>query len=570
MRCSCCSPYDSSARRGFLKTVGAFSVALAFDGLARAEGLSSTTAHPYATCMGDLAVFNSNIITLDKYRPSAQALLIKAGRIVAIGDNRTIADLSARVRSFDAQGRTIIPGFVDNHCHIEQTCITADKELDLRQFKSIAEMTSHIRACAVKRPKGDTLVFIGGNFPNGVTEQRWLTREDLDQATSDHPVMVILVWHASVLNTLAWKRTGYWQPGTEGQVFWRDGSPRLGSYIHRGPDGHPSGVATEMWDYRPHYEIKTYKEAMARHFSEWFLSKGLTSITTLPNAAPEQWIALQELQRAGGLPARLRVYPTVPQAMTLDEIEKFGTKSGYGSAMMKFGGVKIFADDGLDGMGQARADLKWETRHLTDTLARCQIAGLETIIHVVTEEGWEQVMSAIEAAQRKTSARSRHRIDHISPTDPVQIRRAKDAGIALGITPRRQPPNQPQARGRYVWNHRYKSLLNEGIPTILVLDVARTGGDYHPMQGIANVISDTENGGSAAAGESISFDQALRMWTIYPAALNGEGQDKGTIEVGKFGDLAVLSSDPTAKPADQVYAIKTEATICGGELVYGS
>jgi predicted amidohydrolase YtcJ len=88
------------------------------------------------------------------------------------------------------------------------------------------------------------------------------------------------------------------------------------------------------------------------------------------------------------------------------------------------------------------------------------------------------------------------------------------------------------------------------------------------MQGIANMITEHAAGGAAPTGESVTFDQALRMWTLWPARNNGEDHEKGSIEVGKFGDFAVLSADPRGRSASEVHAISTHATIVGGTVVY--
>jgi predicted amidohydrolase YtcJ len=101
-----------------------------------------------------------------------------------------------------------------------------------------------------------------------------------------------------------------------------------------------------------------------------------------------------------------------------------------------------------------------------------------------------------------------------------------------------------------------------------VLDAAGPGGAYHPMQGIANMTTEQSAGGAAPPGEAVSFEEALRMWTLWPARNNSEDHEKGSLEVGKFGDFAVLSADPRGRPAEEVHAIETAATIVGGEVVY--
>ena len=80
---------------------------------------------------------------------------------------------------------------------------------------------------------------------------------------------------------------------------------------------------------------------MRRHFKDWFLSKGLTSITTIQDTAPNEFLALQELQREGGLPVRVRVYPVAPHAVALNDLIRVGWGSGFGNETFKFGGVKF-------------------------------------------------------------------------------------------------------------------------------------------------------------------------------------------------------------------------------------
>jgi hypothetical protein len=240
--------------------------------------------------------------------------------------------------------------------------------------------------------------------------------------------------------------------------------------------------------------------------------------------------------------------------------------------MLRFGGVKLFVDNGSDGMGHPRADIKWTREGLTDTLTRCQRAGLQTIMHVVTADGLALTLDCLEAAQRAFPRSLRHRIDHLTPTDIEQIRRVKSLGVTLGITAPQLPagaavpatPNGPYSR-----RHRYRTLLDEGVSTILVLDAAGPGGYYDVMRGIANVINEVGKGGSAVPGESVTLEEALRMWTLLPAEANGEAHEKGSIEVGKWGDFAVLSADPRGRSSADVYSTTIEATILGGNVVFG-
>lgn len=522
---------------------------------------------------GDLAIYNAKVITLDDKRPTASAVLVRGGRIAMVGTNKEVRAAARGVTELDGRGRVLIPGFIDNHCHVEDACVVGDHQPTLRGTPSIAAMIEKIRARAATIPKGEWVLMQASpaDFPANVAEKRWLGREDLDAATTEHPVMVLLGIHASIMNTTAWKKVGYWEPGNERNVKWKDGSPRLGSVIHRDASGHPIGLATEVWDFRPGYSVETYKESMRKHFSDWFLAKGLTSITTIQDTAPNEFLALQELQAEGGLPCRLRVYPVVPHAVALQDIVRSGFRSGFGSEMFRFGGIKLFVDGiSHDYLGKPVEDVKWEAEHLTDTISQCQHNGLQLIMHVVTPAGMELALGSLERAVKAHPKSSlRHRIDHLTVTDEAQIERAKRLDVTFGITAPQQRPDSPAIEAAYRRRHRIRTLAAQDM-AIAVLDAAGPGGNYHPMRGIANMMVPVGSGGAIPIGETLSFEQGLKLWTLCAARNSFEDADKGSIEVGKLGDFALLNGDPRNKSALEIYDIGTDATIVGGHVVYGS
>ena len=550
--------------------LGAGLSAAGLGGSAGAQVLAPQWA-PGAAPGRDLLIANAKIITLDARSSVAEAALVRDGRIVAVGNYKALRASASTTPQYDAGGRVVIPGFVDNHCHVESACVVADEEPSLHGSGSIAEMIAKLRARAAVTPKGEWVVMQGfpGDFPGGVTEKRWINRQDLDQASQDHPVMVLLGVHASVMNSLAWRQTGYWDGANAEKVRWRgDGSVRRGSFIHRDEAGHPSGLATEVWDFVPPFSVAQYKASVTRHFKDWFLAKGLTSITTLQDAAPAEMMALQALQQEGLLRARLRVYPMVPQAIALQDITRVGWRTGFGNEMFRFGGVKLFVDGaGSDFQGHEVADLKWTDQGLAEALTSCQQGQLQTIMHVVTKAGWAQALDALETAQRLAPAALRHRIDHLTMTDDGLIERARQLGVVCGVTAPRFKPGSRAAAGPGARLHRYRTLAEKGM-LIAVLDAAIPGGAYHPMQGVANMIAELKDGGAAPEGEALTLEQALRAWTLWPAQANFEGHLKGSIEPGKLGDFTVLSQDPFNRAPAEVYDIGTTATIVGGEVVY--
>ena len=103
----------------------------------------------------ELAIVNADIITLDPRRPAASAVLVRGGRIVLVGDNREVRSQAGKAPEYDAGGRVVIPGFVDNHCHVEDSCVVGDEQPTLHGLKSISEMVAKVRSVAGRTPKGD-------------------------------------------------------------------------------------------------------------------------------------------------------------------------------------------------------------------------------------------------------------------------------------------------------------------------------------------------------------------------------------------------------------------------------
>jgi predicted amidohydrolase YtcJ len=127
---------------------------------------------------GNLAIVNADIITLDPRRPSASAALVRNGRITLVGDTREVRAHAGDAQEFDAQGRVVIPGFVDNHCHVEDSCIVGDLQPTLRGMTSIADMVAKVRSVAAGVPKGDWVLMqaAASDFSGNVSERRWLNR----------------------------------------------------------------------------------------------------------------------------------------------------------------------------------------------------------------------------------------------------------------------------------------------------------------------------------------------------------------------------------------------------------
>ena len=510
----------------------------------------------------DLALVNAKLITLEPRRSVEEAILVRSGRIALIGSNTAVRGAARGAKLFDAGGRVVVPGFIDDHCHFEMTCNYASYQVDCHTppFTSLTAILDTLRAKAAQTPAGQWIIGRGSfGWPNILTEKRMPTRQDLDAITDRHPVVVMTGLHIAVFNTLGFKLIGLWEPDSR--------QPRApGALVHRDEAGVPTGVATEVWPLLPEYSVDEVRAALRAHAKEYFTAKGLTTLCNLPFSQAD--LRADQLQQtAGELPIRLRPYYHVPKVISLEGILESGLLPGIGNDMFRFGGIKVFIDGiGNDGMGHPLVDLKFTQSEFNEFVYRAHSAGVQLMMHVIRHEALVMGMNAVEEAQRRSPKALRHRFEHAYPLRSVEdIRRIKRLGSMVTITPAMEPRATDDEGGTGL---PWRTLVKEDLEPIAITDSTGTIPHFSPLAGMASVTASPAQGGSLAADETIAFEDALRSWTIWAAKGAFEERDKGSIAVGKLGDFAVLADDPRTLSPNQLFDLKVDATILGGEVVY--
>jgi predicted amidohydrolase YtcJ len=545
-------------RRDFFRYGAAFgAVQAAGAELAFAEaGAGQSAALEPAVGRGDLALVNARVITLDARQPRAEAVLVRNGRIALVGSTADVRAAAGPARVLDAGGRTAVPGFVDAHCHMEVATSAASYMVSVHTppYRSLSEIMDALGKKAAATPKGEWVVARGSfNLENGVSEKRLLTRQDLDTVTTDHPVIVFSGRHVAMLNTLALKTFHVWDADTMLEA---------GTIVHRDGSGVPTGLATEVYYHLPAYSVEQIKTAIKAHVGSMFVSKGTTSIYSIPFSANDVRANL-ELQRAGELPLRVRNYYHVPHTITFDGLMGSGLVSGVGNDMWRFGGMKLFIDGlGGDGLGKRLPDLKWTQEELNHMVSRATEVGMQVIMHVITDEAVEMGVAAVAHARARHTRPVLHRLEHGADDGPLdRIRRMRDLGIRVSITPNR---GRPGAGGK-----RYRTLVGEKFPPVVITDTTgTTPGSSDVMVKIACIATSVDDRGGAGKGEALSFEDALRLFTIENSRVGYEDADKGSIETGKLGDVVLLSRDPLSGTPAQLFDTKVDATVLGGTVVF--
>jgi predicted amidohydrolase YtcJ len=259
------------------------------------------------------------------------------------------------------------------------------------------------------------------------------------------------------------------------------------------------------------------------------------------------------------------MYYHVPHMTSLEGLLNMGYPSGTGDDMFRFGGMKLFIDGtGSDALGNRFDDVKWTQDELNHMLSSADAAGIQTIMHMVTDGGLRMATAAVEETRRRNPKKPYliHRMEHGADRGGDEaLAHLRDLGVRISITPGRGRPGATRPR--------YKSLVRQQFdPVLITVTTGTTADSPNVLQKIVFAATSVDDGGGAPAGEELGFDEALRLFTLGNARAGYEDRDKGSIGVGKLGDFAVLSGDPHRTAPKGLIDLKVDATILGGEVVF--
>jgi predicted amidohydrolase YtcJ len=297
-----------------------------------------------------------------------------------------------------------------------------------------------------------------------------------------------------------------------------------------------------------------------------FTANGTTTIYTIPFSKNDIRADL-DLQRSGDLPVRIRMYYHVPHMISFEGLMNTGFEFGVGDDMFRFGGMKLFVDGaGADGLGHRLADLKWTQQELNDMVSGADTNRMQVLMHCVTPEGRKMAIAAVDEARRRNPRQPYviHRVEHNGDDGTAEgLQHLRNIGVRVSITPGRL---RPGAAGP-----RYRTLVQAGLdPAVITDTTGTTPGTSNILQKIAYIATSSEQGGGASANETLGFENALRLFTISNARVGYEDRYKGSIAAGKLGDFALLSDDPRNLASAKLFDLKVQATILGGEVVFGA
>jgi predicted amidohydrolase YtcJ len=535
----------------------------------------------------DLVLLNGNVLTMDDNRRRVDALWVRGERLAAVGSRADVeAAAPADARRVDLGGLTVLPGFIDAHCHLGALAyLLATIDCGPAAAPTIPALLGLLRAAneaAAGSPTPDGWVTGHSFAENGVAERRFLTRDELDSAVPDRPCVVYhRSMHACILNSAGLREVGLDLPE----------DPPFGK-LGRDASGRPNGSVYEL----PMFELFADTSARflgpldtARHTEQvhraaaLFLAQGVTTVmdADLPGLAGLE--TLRDVDAAGALPLRVLAMINDRDA---DAARASGVLGSRGRRL-RIPTIKVFSDGGMSSRTAAvhreftvppfgRGVLFKSYDEMVSIVRRAESWGVQVAVHSQGDRGIETVLDAFEAVLGTGGPAgnvNRHRIEHGGMLVPRLVERAARIGIHVVSQPgvfSTLADGWLEAYGEETHTfYPFRSLRAAGL---------RVGGSSDSPVITPNVrealrdavLRVSEAGVVVGPLERLSIADALELYTRDAAYLCHAEGEVGTLEVGKFADLTILSGDPTAVAPEAIPSLAVIQTIVGGASAWGS
>ena len=538
---------------------------------------------------------NGKILTVDDDFSVAEALAVTGNRVSAVGTGEEIEALAGTdTRVIDLEGRTMIPGLIDNHNHLIFNAPTWPNGVRLGRVRTRAGALARIADKARELGPGDGaehIVFaIGGWNPVQFTDdQREFTREELDAIAPDNPVYTQISWGSAVLNTKAMELGGITNDmpepgaGTGGRI-WRDDAGNL--------TGKFTGSIFLKWQLRPLFPEVTGETAVAGLKAEIadYLKLGVTTSMTYNGPEfPEEGLDYirKHLVDTGELDMRVYYPPHFGRnvsAWTPEEVP--GIVAGLGIhqpfsgpemyQMLHFGEHMYLPVSDNYGMGERPypEDMMEPFRAVVTAAAQ---HGWQVAEHLNRDITANQMLEIFEEVNESWPiTHLRWRFEHAQGLSQATIERAKALGMAIGVHSS-AAMSSPETRNA----NAFRAALLErqdappirwyqdsGIPFGLGSDAQVVAHDS-PFFTLYWVVSGKDTAGQPYFRHgTLTREEALIAHTRSNAYLMHKEDLLGTLEVGKLADLAVLDRDYMSIPADDIRDLNSVLTMVDGRIVY--
>ena len=533
----------------------------------------------------DIVFINGNVYTGNDEKPKAQAIAVKADKIIFVGSNADAQRyVGTATRTVDLKGATVLPGFTDSHQHLSGVGLR-EMTLNLEGTTSLEDFLAKVKERVDQANPGE---WVTGR---GWIETHWKppafpTRWDLDKVAPNNPVILGRAdGHGAVANSAALKIAG---------VDKNSPNPFGGEISKDKQNGEPNGMLLDTAQGLVRRRVPAIKPADAERAVELGVKRnielGWTQIQDAGGSYTDVEI-FRKLYQANKI--KLRIYKAVhgPGESATRLLNEGATIGAYGNRFT-FRTIKVVSDGALGSRGAAllapysdspdtKGFLTVKAEDLRPMLIEALRKGIQVETHAIGDyanrfvlDEYEAALKAVPAAERKV-ADPRWRIEHAQIVNPADIPRF----AKLGIIPSMQPSHAigdlffaPSRVGvdRLAGSYAWASFIKSGIIVPGGSDAPVERGE--PMIEFYAAVARKDQKGFSGDGwhpeEAVSREDALKMFTLWPAHAAFEEKLRGTIESGKLADFTILSADIMKIPVAEILKTRCVMTVINGEIVH--
>jgi len=523
----------------------------------------------------DTVLVDGKILIVDSQFTTREALAIRDGKIVASGKTPDMRKLAGpQTRMIDLGGRTVIPGLIDSHMHAIRAALSFSTEVNWIGARSLAEALGRIREAARTMKPGAWLIVAGGWNVQQFKEDRRPTQAELIEAAPDNPVYVQLGYGWAMLTPKA----------LQALHIASDADLPPGGKLERDTSGKPTGgisggqnAIIALFDRLPTPTFDEQVEGTKTFFRE--LNRlGITGVVDPGgnNMTPDSYQALFKVWREGQLTVRVAyALCGITPGKEFEELKDLTQMlpMGFGDGMLRFNGIGERITWAMNNNNKPTEAEKEKYYQIARWAAE---RGMSLTMHWPRDDSVGQLLDIFERVNREVPITSlRWSIAHLNDASPASLRRMKALGVGWTVQDAMYFQGEQFQKQEGVEAARrappVETAKEIGVAVGAGTDAHRVAS-YNPFTALQWFLDGKTVGGIALRGpeETPSRAEALRLYTLGSAWFSRNEDQRGSLEVGKLADLAVLSKDYMTAPVEEVGGIESLLTMVGGKIVYAA
>lgn len=530
----------------------------------------------------DVIFTHAKAFTADSTHPQAEAVAVRGRHIVGVGgyDETLHTWQGTSTRVIDAQGCTLMPGFIDSHFHLWWGSLEL-ADIQLNEVHSFEQMSERVRQFARENPNNPWLVGQGLIYNVGPGQQP-LTRPHLDSLVADRPLILFAYdGHTAWANTAALHQARLL---THGQTI----APN--SEIVLGPDGLANGELREPGAFDPVRQLipapsEAQKQSLLHQGLALAARFGVTSVHNM-DGREGQIARYAALEEAGALTLRVYVpYDVTPDTSPESLTEAVALQQTYQSDMVRGGCVKFFMDgviesytglllDEYAGQPGNLGGANYNLEHFTRLAVEADRLGLQIFVHAVGDGAVRRTLDGFETAKKINGPRdSRHRIEHIELIHSADVPRFARLGVIASMQPVHAPLTAPThdvwpsrvGEARWGCSFAWQTLRQAGARLVF-------GSDWpvasqNPWEGVYAALN-RQPWTAGQPDQRQTLAETLIAYTRDAAYAEFQEQHKGQLRPGMLADLVLLSEDIFTVPPEEINRVTPVLTMCDGRIIY--